>query len=355
MNGGGEKIVTEISIIIPVYNAQKYIRKCIESILNQTFRDFEIICVDDKSKDNSVKILEEYKYKDNRIHIIHNKRNIGQGGARNVGIKLAKGKYLMFIDQDDWLEPDTFELCYNQIKKNNNDFVIFNYNRYYENEGRNIIPEKYLSGYRDELNNPDIKLWKLKEPFMISAYTWTQIYNTDFIKKNNIKFDASLRMGDDAEFYFGAIIKSKSVSVIDKPFYNYRRYEESVSESKTHLYKHHIKSRMNVYNMFLHSLHKNEYLKNYIPYSIRSLLYYYKLWGNKNHSIKPIYYQKMHKYFSYLNKEYDISQFKDEINYEKFIDIANNSWNKKNNIYFEIPNIIKIYKRKRNTIAIKLF
>ena len=91
------------------------------------------------------------------------------------------------------------------------------------------------------------------------------------------------------------------------------------------------------------------------PYSIRSLLYYYKLWGNKNHSIKPIYYQKMHKYFSYLNKEYDISQFKDEINYEKFIDIANNSWNKKNNIYFEIPNIIKIYKRKRNTIAIKLF
>ena len=345
----------KISVIIPVYNSEKYVRQCVESILNQTFSDFELICIDDKSSDNSVSILKEYACKDNRVKIICNVKNMGAGGTRNVGIKHAKGKYLMFIDADDWYEPDTFEICYNQIEKNNNDFVIFNYDRYYEDSGQFSFPTKYLSGYSDDFDNPYIKLWKLKKPFIFSAYVWTQVYNTEFIKKNNIRFDSSLRIGEDASFYFEAIIKSKTISVINKVLYHYRKYGESVLSKISPYWMGGIIARCRVYKMFLRAKHKDEYLRSFIPYYIRCCLFNYGHWKKLDKSTEKECYQLIHKIYKDLNNKYDISQYKDEINYEKFLDIAQNSWNKKHNIYFEIPDKIKLYRNKKNQVVLLIF
>lgn len=118
--------MAQVSIIVPVYQIEKYIRKCIESIQSQTFSDFELILVDDGSKDASGSICDEYAKKDNRIKVIH-KKNEGVASARNEGIKLSKGKYVCFIDGDDWIEKFMIENCINRILDTEADVIFHGY------------------------------------------------------------------------------------------------------------------------------------------------------------------------------------------------------------------------------------
>lgn len=113
----------EISIIVPVYKVEPYLRKCVDSILAQTFTDFEVILVDDGSPDNSGKICDEYASKDSRVRVIH-KKNGGLSSARNAGIDVARGKYLGFVDSDDYIEKDMYELLYDNIVKEQADLSI---------------------------------------------------------------------------------------------------------------------------------------------------------------------------------------------------------------------------------------
>ena len=122
-----------ISIIIPVYKVEKYIYKCIDSVLNQTYKNLEIILVDDGSPDKCPEICEEYAKKDNRIKIIH-KKNGGLSDARNAGLKVATGKYIGFVDSDDYIEKDMYQVLYNNIIKTNSDISIVNLKEVKENE-----------------------------------------------------------------------------------------------------------------------------------------------------------------------------------------------------------------------------
>ena len=106
----------KISVIIPVYNVEKYLRRCLDSVINQTFRDLEIICVNDGSTADSLHIFEEYKKQDDRI-ILLNQENMGQGNARNIGLKIARGEYIGFVDADDWIDLNFFEKLYEAAKK----------------------------------------------------------------------------------------------------------------------------------------------------------------------------------------------------------------------------------------------
>ena len=117
-----EKI--KVSVIIPVYNTENYLRACLDSVVNQTLRDIEIICVNDGSTDNSLSILKEYAQKDSRIVLI-NQKNAGVSVARNNAIAVAKGEYLAFLDSDDWFEPDAVETAYFKISQDKTDVVIF--------------------------------------------------------------------------------------------------------------------------------------------------------------------------------------------------------------------------------------
>ena len=147
----------KISIIIPIYNTALYLNKCLDSIINQTYKNIEIILINDGSKDNSLKICQEYTFRDNRIILI-NKQNAGVSQARNDGIKIASGDYIMFVDSDDWLELNTIEICVNEIK--NYDLLLFPYIREFKDRS---IPRK---------------LYKME--FSINNYE--QIFNQIFCK-----------------------------------------------------------------------------------------------------------------------------------------------------------------------------
>lgn len=127
-----------ISIIVPVYNVEKYLNKCIDSIINQTYKNIEIILVDDGSTDNSGKICDEYLLRDSRIKVIH-KNNGGLSSARNEGINISSGEYIGFVDSDDWVEPNMYEEMYKKILYSNADIVDCGYWKEYENKSIKYI------------------------------------------------------------------------------------------------------------------------------------------------------------------------------------------------------------------------
>ena len=120
----------KISIIIPMYNVEKYLRRCLDSVLNQTFTDWQAICVDDGSPDKSGDIAEEYAKQDERFVVVH-KENGGLSDARNAGFSYADGEYIMYLDSDDFIHPQTMEIAYNAIEKNKSDIASFAYDRFY--------------------------------------------------------------------------------------------------------------------------------------------------------------------------------------------------------------------------------
>ena len=124
-----------VSVIIPVYNVEKYLNQCLDSVIAQTLTDIEIICVNDSSTDGSLGILEEYEKKDKRIRVV-TQPNSGAGAARNRGLSMASGKYLSFLDSDDFFEPDMLELAYQKAEEDSADFVVFNSNQYYTDKGK---------------------------------------------------------------------------------------------------------------------------------------------------------------------------------------------------------------------------
>lgn len=228
----------KVSIIIPVYNVEQYLRQCLDSVVNQTLKDIEIICIDDYSSDNSLQILEEYAKKDDRFIIIKNNNNLGCGVSRNKCLKIAKGEYIGFVDPDDWLETDMFEKLYNSAKENNSDIAISNYIRFDE-ETNTYKDAKYFRKIKDNYKLAYIKNIKpkhKKKEFLIEnllamgmGVTY-KIYKRSFIEDNNIKFQ-EIRYMEDVEFNLYAFLKVKVISYIDEILFYYRIRKSSIMRS----------------------------------------------------------------------------------------------------------------------------
>ena len=179
-----------ISVIIPVYNTENYLYNCLNSVLNQTYGDFEVICINDCSTDSSPEILEYYSRKDERIKVIHNEINKGQGYSRNRGLEIAKGEYIFFLDSDDWLKPNSFELLYSQSKKLDLDLLIFKGIVFYEKDININFENMYSMNFLDKydgtvFNHLDIPI---NELFNISIGPCFKLYKKSFLDKNNIRF-----------------------------------------------------------------------------------------------------------------------------------------------------------------------
>ena len=179
--------MSEISVIIPVYNVEKYLRSCLDSLLNQTFKDLEFICIDDGSTDNSAHILYEYAQKDPRFTIMQQK-NQGQGVARNNGIQVAKGKYIAFVDPDDWVESNMFEILVKKIRESNAEIIQFNYKEHneYTKNSKNYNIIKSLSSVMtyDENGNAYYTWQDIKNKILyFELHAWTRIYSKEFINK----------------------------------------------------------------------------------------------------------------------------------------------------------------------------
>lgn len=198
----------KISVIVPVYNVEEYISKCIDSILNQTINEqFEIIVVNDGSTDNSMNILNIYK---DKIKIV-NKSNGGLSSARNAGLEIAKGEYIIFVDSDDWLEEDFLESLYNFIKKDDLDVVFSGYKVYRENG--NITKVKCVYS-EDIILNKDKAIEKLLSKRTFRAEVWDDIYNREFLMKNKLFFTEGI-INEDEDFTLRVLINSKKVGYLN--------------------------------------------------------------------------------------------------------------------------------------------
>lgn len=207
----------KVSIIVPIYNSVLYISKCLDSLVNQTLEDIEIICVNDASTDNTLDILNQYKEKyPAKITIITHKENKRQGGARNTGIRAAKGEYIGFVDSDDWVELDMYEDLYNEASRYNLDIAESRHN-IVDSEGNvNTLDPPFKS----DVNNADITIEFRKKLLSEGGYIVTKVYKTSFLLDNNLFYPEGLFYEDNV---FGELVylRTKSYSFINKEHYHY--------------------------------------------------------------------------------------------------------------------------------------
>ena len=174
-----------ISVIIPCYNTEEYIKECLKSVLNQTFKEIEVICINDKSTDKSLKIVEKYARKDDRIKIINLDKKSGQSTARNRGLEIAKGEYISFVDSDDKIDLDAYEKTYSFIKKYNLDMVVFNAMRI--DPYNKIIPSDIHQIAIPNETTIKTSIYQHND-FIYDTCVWNKLIKTEFIKENNFKF-----------------------------------------------------------------------------------------------------------------------------------------------------------------------
>lgn len=217
-----------ISVIVPVYNTAPYLKQCVDSLLNQTYKDIEVFLIDDGSTDDSGKICDEYARKDSRIIVIHQK-NQGVSAARNVALEQIHGNWVCFIDSDDWLEDTMFEKLLRLATKTNADIAACDV---FDEKGDD-------TSYRNYWNVPDKSTElifedddKLFYGFAYSLVLWNKLICVDLIR--DIRFSTKYRYGEDSLFLSDAIIRSKRVGCIGEPLYHYRSVREGNVVSATY-------------------------------------------------------------------------------------------------------------------------
>ena len=218
--------MTKLSIIVPVYNVEKYLPKCLESLIKQTLKDIEIICVNDGSMDNSLAILKEFASKDSRIRIIDNQHQ-GVAKTRNTGIEQSTGEYIGFVDSDDYIDIDFFEKLYNSATKSNSDIAIASILKH--KNFFNIYNAKYTKEETAITIQDKIKLCEDKKHFFF--YAWNKIYHSGFIKENNIKFSEG-QIYEDVMFAIKALYYSNKIISVYGTKYHYIEHENSLTKYK---------------------------------------------------------------------------------------------------------------------------
>ncbi len=278
----------KVSVIIPVYNAQKYLERCLNSIVNQTLEDIEILLVDDCSTDKSVEIVQRYSKKDKRIKLIKSKENQGAASARNKGLDVAKGEYIGFIDADDYIDLNYYEELYKKAKETNADIVKCKRAVIGKNGTKHV---SYL--------NESVKASK----FNFSFEWTTAIYKTSLINENNIRLVPEFKVAEDVIFLNEVIIKAKKIEVIDSVLYYYCRREESLNEDFYPREKiiNNLKAIEYVFGVYNRALNKEIsveiYLQQYIKYL--DVIGLYVMSRTKDIKIKR---QCIRKYIALFNK-----------------------------------------------------
>ena len=223
-----------ISIIIPVYNSEKYIKRCLDSIVTQSYKNIEIIVIDDGSTDDSKNICENYSKIDSRIKVI-NKKNEGVSSARNDGIKNANGEYLMFVDADDWLEKDAIMILYSALNEFNVDIVRGNF--YCNNDKGNFRIEKFnkYKNIKVKGNDKLLKVEIINDLLLgkIKAYVWLLLIKKNILLKNKILFNTKISFMEDLIFYI-SLFSTNNISfyMLDKDIYCYYFNNNSATKSQ---------------------------------------------------------------------------------------------------------------------------
>ena len=217
--------MTKVSIIVPVYKVEKYLRKCLDSLINQTLKDIEIICINDGSTDKSLEILEEYKNRDSRI-ILLNQENSGQSIARNNGIKKATGEYIGFVDPDDWVDLDYYEKLYNAASTNDADIAVGGIIRV-----TGIKKKKFLNFEKETItDNTNLKFELCDVPK--KSYVWNKIYKTEKLKEIGLEFEKGI-FYEDCIFTPQALFYLRKIVTVPNIYYYYLRRGNSTVKQRS--------------------------------------------------------------------------------------------------------------------------
>lgn len=223
--------IPAVTVIIPAWNASSYIRQCMNSVLNQTLKNIQIICVDDGSSDDTLSILQEYVRKDRRVQVI-SQPNGGAGSARNNAIQYAEGKYLSFLDSDDFFEPNMLEMSYSAAENKDAEIVVFGCDYYTESSScyrrcpnsinRLLLPSKEVFSLRDVR----------KDSFrLFVGWAWDKLIRTDLVKKHALTFQKQ-RTTNDMLFVFSALVLAERITVLSNLLAHHRRTEISLSVTR---------------------------------------------------------------------------------------------------------------------------
>lgn len=287
----------KISVIIPIYNQEKYLATALDSLQNQTLKDFEVICINDGSKDNSLNILNKYAAEDSRIKVI-NQENQGIGRTRNNGLKMAKGKYVAFLDPDDTFEKNALESLYKQAIEQNCDILAFNYKKVDANH--NVIGYGNIKDnlkYVFKINSDETFNWKsFKEKVFGGLFTasWNKLYKNDFIQKHKLHFSKS-NLGEDQVFVYGATLVADKIGYSDNYFYNYLIHPNSALRSVSDKHLDIFKAMDAITNLVKKLGLTKELEKEYSKYIVRGVLRHERLIESKSK------YEQLSKRF--LSKE----------------------------------------------------
>lgn len=207
----------KISVIIPVYNVEKYLIQCLDSVINQTYKNLEIICIDDCSTDNSYSILQEYAKTDERIKIFQNEKNLKVGETRNKGLKIATGDYVHFLDSDDFLNINAYQTIVNTIS-NVGWVEIIHFQNKFIDRNEEFIPNNYMANVSNKIinvyNTPDLVLeWNIAP--------WGKLIRRDFLINNQIFFN-DYPYTEDVEPSIKALVTATSIYFINEVLYSYR-------------------------------------------------------------------------------------------------------------------------------------
>lgn len=291
----------DISVIIPVYNVEKYLRRCLDSVLNQKNVSMEMILVNDGSTDSSGRICEEYESNYPNIKCIHIK-NSGPSTAKNVGYDMASGTYVAFIDSDDEIKPDMFSLMLQSGYKHHADIVCCNYTQVDE-EGH--ISHTHHTGQEYVLTQDEaLKAILIKDK--IYSQCWTKIYKRDTMQKNGIRNTEGLKTEEDFIYNIQAFACSKTVCIVDLPLYIYTHRPKSLSKD---YYRDHISQyienrilRLELVDNIIHD--KFPHLQEYSTY--HCIFYYNELIGRVCLFPKIYHDPRVQKVLSYIRKHSDV-------------------------------------------------
>lgn len=209
-----------ISVVMPVYNTKEYVGKAIESILNQTFQDFEFLIIDNGSTDGSAEIIDHYAAIDNRIRVLCNEKNVFIAEARNKALELVTGEYLNLIDSDDWVLPDMLETMYSRAKKHQAQYVVAGYYMDYYEGGKKLS----YTVCPDDVDYTQNEFRKNAINYLtrtILTVPWNKLYSIQYLKENNICFRNTKL--EDHHFNMDILMNVDRVSMVSKPFYHYYR------------------------------------------------------------------------------------------------------------------------------------
>lgn len=223
----------DISIIVPVYNAEKAVSRCIDSVLNQDFKDFELILVDDGSKDRSGEILDEYAAKDSRVHVIH-KKNGGVSAARNTALDAAEGEYIRFLDADDWMTQESDKLLLRNAQNNNSDLVVADF---YRVVGGSLARKGSILTNR-VLSRQEYAEYMMESPAdYYYGVLWNKLYRRDIIEKYHLRMDENMKWCEDFIFNLDYVLHAERITALQVPVYYYVKTEGSLVSQNFSLQK----------------------------------------------------------------------------------------------------------------------